>query len=117
MLSNRFVPGSRAVRKPLLHLFSIALIASLLIAPIGVYAAPDSVPASATPLATKVIFFASDGMRPDLMEQYAAQGEMPTYAALMANGVRGANGMTQAFPPNTGVGWYTIATRTYPSER
>jgi hypothetical protein len=55
-------------------------------------------------------------MRPDLMEQYAAAGEMPTYAALMAKGVRGVNGMVQAFPPNTGVGWYTIATGTYPSE-
>ena len=24
--------------------------------------------------------------------------------------------MVQAFPPNTGVGWYTMATGTYPSE-
>ena len=28
----------------------------------------------------------------------------------------GDNGMVQAFPPNTGVGWYTMATGTYPSE-
>ena len=28
----------------------------------------------------------------------------------------GNNGMLQAFPPNTGVGWYTMATGTYPSE-
>ena len=70
----------------------------------------------AKPGADKAIFFASDGMRPDLMEAYAAQGLMPTYANLMANGVRGANGMVQAFPPNTGVGWYTLATGTYPSE-
>ncbi len=34
----------------------------------------------------------------------------------MAAGVRGDNGMTQAFPPNTGVGWYTMATGTYPGE-
>ena len=67
-------------------------------------------------LAEKAIFFASDGMRPDLMEKYAAQGSMPTYASLMANGVRGSNGLTQAFPPNTGVGWYTLATGTYPGE-
>ena len=31
-------------------------------------------------------------------------------------GVRGDNGMVQAFPPNTGVGWYTMATGTYPGE-
>jgi 2',3'-cyclic-nucleotide 2'-phosphodiesterase (5'-nucleotidase family) len=67
-------------------------------------------------LSTKAIFFASDGMRPDLMERYAADGAMPTYAGLLANGARGANGMTQGFPPNTGVGWYTMATGTWPSE-
>src|SRR6266508_4557247 len=65
---------------------------------------------------TRVVLFSSDGMRPDLMEQYAAQGAMPTYAALMAAGVEGDNGMVQAFPPNTGVGWYTMATGAYPGE-
>ncbi len=60
--------------------------------------------------------FASDGMRPDLMEKYAKAGSMPTYKELMKHGVTGDNGMVQAFPPNTGVGWYTIATGTYPSE-
>ena len=64
----------------------------------------------------KVVMFASDGMRPDLMERYAKQGFMPTYKKLMKDGVTGANGMVQAFPPNTGVGWYTMATGTYPSE-
>jgi 2',3'-cyclic-nucleotide 2'-phosphodiesterase (5'-nucleotidase family)/predicted AlkP superfamily phosphohydrolase/phosphomutase len=73
-------------------------------------------PPSPPPHADKVILFASDGMRPDLMQTYAAQGAMPTYASLMASGVIGANGLTQAFPPNTGVGWYTLATGTYPGE-
>src|SRR6185503_10410651 len=100
---------------PLLRLFSVFLIASLMILPAGALAAPETAPASAA-LTNKVIFFASDGMRPDLMEQYAAQGAMPTYAALMAAGVRGNNGMVQAFPPNTGVGWYTMMTGTYPGE-
>ena len=68
------------------------------------------------PSTDKAILFSSDGMRPDLMERYAAQGQMPTYADLMKNGVRGENGMVQAFPPNTGVGWYTMATGTYPAE-
>jgi 2',3'-cyclic-nucleotide 2'-phosphodiesterase (5'-nucleotidase family) len=67
-------------------------------------------------LTNKVVMFSSDGMRPDLMEQYAAAGAMPTYKSLMAAGMRGANGMVQSFPPNTGVGWYTMATGTYPSE-
>jgi hypothetical protein len=41
---------------------------------------------------------------------------MPTYKTLMNGGVTGKNGMVQTFPPNTGVGWYTMATGTYPSE-
>jgi predicted AlkP superfamily phosphohydrolase/phosphomutase len=55
-------------------------------------------------------------MRPDLMEKYVAEGVMPTYADLLAKGVKGENGLVQAFPPNTGVGWYTLATGTYPGE-
>ncbi|HEX2293603.1 MAG TPA: alkaline phosphatase family protein, partial [Gaiellaceae bacterium] len=71
---------------------------------------------SKRPHAEKVIFFSADGMRPDLMERYARKGLMPTYKELMKNGVRGANGLKQAFPPNTGVGWATLATGTWPSE-
>jgi 2',3'-cyclic-nucleotide 2'-phosphodiesterase (5'-nucleotidase family)/predicted AlkP superfamily phosphohydrolase/phosphomutase len=63
----------------------------------------------------KAILFSSDGMRPDLMEKYAGQGLMPTYSELMANGVKGANGLKQAFPPNTGVGWHTLATGAWPA--
>jgi 2',3'-cyclic-nucleotide 2'-phosphodiesterase (5'-nucleotidase family) len=65
---------------------------------------------------TKAILFASDGMRPDLMERYARMGLMPTYRELMRNGVRGRNGLLQGFPPNTGVGWYTLATGSWPGE-
>ncbi len=72
--------------------------------------------AQQTALTQRAILFSSDGMRPDLMEKYASQGVMSTYAALMAQGVRGNNGLTQGFPPNTGVGWYTLATGTWPGE-
>jgi 2',3'-cyclic-nucleotide 2'-phosphodiesterase (5'-nucleotidase family) len=68
------------------------------------------------PLAEKAIFFAADGMRPDLMEMFAGEGVMPTYAEMMQRGVMGMNGMVQAFPPNTGVGWYSLATGAYPGE-
>jgi len=66
------------------------------------------------PLTEKVILFASDGMRPDLVDKYATQGAMPTMAELMAEGVKGKNGLLQGFPPNTGVGWATLATGTWP---
>ena len=50
------------------------------------------------------------------MEQFARQRDMPTYRELMREGVRGRNGLTQGFPPNTGVGWATLATGTWPGE-
>ena len=92
-------------------LASFALVASALVATQGVATA-----APAAPSASRGLVYSSDGMRPDLMQKYAAQGAMPTYQALMNDGVRGVNGLVQAFPPNTGVGWYTLATGTWPSE-
>ncbi len=88
----------------------------LLAALVGGDIAQAAKPPTGKPKAEKVIFFASDGMRPDLMERYVGEGVMPTYADLLAHGVKGANGLVQAFPPNTGVGWYTLATGTYPGE-
>ena len=115
MLKNQFLQRSRVSHVPLLRLFSMILIASLLILPVGAFAAPAEAP-SQGPLTNKAIFFASDGMRPDLADKYVGEGVMPTYADLMAKGVKGENGLLQGFPPNTGVGWYTLATGTWPSE-
>jgi len=98
--------------RPILLLTLLALLGGLLPSGVVVAASPTAKP-SAT---DGVVFFAADGMRPDLMEKYAAEGVMPTYANLMATGVKGTNGLVQAFPPNTGVGWYTLATGAYPGE-
>jgi hypothetical protein len=65
---------------------------------------------------SKAIMFASDGMRPDLVERYSRLGVMPNHKELIRDGVRGRNGLTQGFPPNTGVGWHTLATGTWPGE-
>ncbi len=93
----------------------VALLLGLAYVPAG--SAPVSPPAAPDkPTAQKVIFFAADGMRPDLVERYAAMGLMPTHRDLLRRGVRGDNGMLQGFPPNTGVGWYTLATGTWPGE-
>lgn len=79
-------------------------------------ATPGATPRAGSASAEKVILFSADGMRPDLVEDYVADGEMPVIADLIQSGVTGDNGMIQAFPPNTGVGWHTIATGTYPGE-
>ncbi|MEK7784592.1 MAG: alkaline phosphatase family protein, partial [Chloroflexota bacterium] len=101
------------------RVFSLLLTLVILLSPLTptIAASPSlASPSSGKPTADKMIFFASDGMRPDLMERYADEGIMPTYADLLKKGVRGDNGLLQGFPPNTGVGWYTLATGTWPGE-
>jgi 2',3'-cyclic-nucleotide 2'-phosphodiesterase (5'-nucleotidase family)/predicted AlkP superfamily phosphohydrolase/phosphomutase len=98
------------------RLLQLALVLVLLVIAVPASRAIADVGRAPRPSTEKVIFFAADGMRPDMMEQYAEAGVMPTYADLMEKGVRGDNGMVQAFPPNTGVGWHTLATGTYPGE-
>lgn len=73
---------------------------------------PGNSPATA---ASGVVFFTADGMRPDLMQKYASQGALPAYEQLIKQGVVGDNGMLPAFPPNTGVSWYTLATGAWPA--
>jgi hypothetical protein len=63
----------------------------------------------------KVVLFAADGMRPDLVDRYAKKGLLPEMDDLMDDGLKGRNGLLQAFPPNTGVGWATLATGAWPS--
>ena len=61
------------------------------------------------------IFFAADGLRQDLVETYAAQRMLPTLAKLLRSGAKAADGglLTEA-PPNTGAGWYSLATGAWP---
>ncbi len=103
------------MKKRLFNLILALVLIASLATPVlaGSSAAPS---AASQPLTSKVIFFASDGMRPDLMQKYVGEGVMPTYADLIQQGAIGDNGLVQAFPPNTGVGWYTLATGTYPGE-
>ena len=63
----------------------------------------------------KAVFFASDGLRQDIVAKYAAQGLMPTMGSFLKKGTRHAgNGLLTQAPPNTGAGWYTLATGAWP---
>jgi 2',3'-cyclic-nucleotide 2'-phosphodiesterase (5'-nucleotidase family) len=63
----------------------------------------------------KAVFFASDGLRQDLVTSYAAQGVMPTMGQFLKKGSYATgNGMLTQAPPNTGAGWYTLATGAWP---
>ncbi|HET9289685.1 MAG TPA: alkaline phosphatase family protein, partial [Actinomycetes bacterium] len=72
--------------------------------------------AAAAPAEQAAILFAADGMRPDLVDRFAAAGAMPNIRQLKRRGVQGRNGLTQGFPPNTGVGWSTLATGAWPGK-
>ena len=63
----------------------------------------------------RAVLFASDGMRQDAVEQYADEGAVPEMAKLLSRGAHAADDglMTQA-PPNTGAGWFTLATGAWP---
>jgi predicted AlkP superfamily phosphohydrolase/phosphomutase len=66
---------------------------------------------STTPtLAPPVLFFVTDGGRPDLFRRYAEAGLLPAYARLRAEGAMGLNGMIPQLPTSTRVGWNTLST-------
>ena len=76
-------------------------------------ATPEAKPVTDSATAP-VLMFTGDGMRPDFIDRYNESGVTPTFAQLAADGVVGDNGMLQALPPNTGTGWATLATGTWP---
>ncbi len=61
------------------------------------------------------LFFVADGLRQDLVENYAAHGRMPEVRSLLKKGTAAKDGglLTQA-PPNTGAGWSSLATGAWP---
>ena len=61
------------------------------------------------------VFFAADGMRQDIVARYASQGLMPTMSKFLKHGTSATgNGLRTQAPPNTGAGWYSLATGAWP---
>jgi 2',3'-cyclic-nucleotide 2'-phosphodiesterase (5'-nucleotidase family)/predicted AlkP superfamily pyrophosphatase or phosphodiesterase len=97
--------------RPILLLAIVALVASSIAIPV---ASASSRPADA-PSRGEAVFFASDGLRQDLVRKYASAGLMPTMRSFLRNGAYASgNGMLTQAPPNTGSGWYTLATGAWP---
>ena len=104
---------SRPRSRSLVVLTTLAILSSLFVAPVasagggghggGGHGSSDKV--------DKAVLFAADGMRQDLVERYASQGVMPTMRGFLRRGVKASgNGMLTQAPPNTGAGWYSLAT-------
>jgi 2',3'-cyclic-nucleotide 2'-phosphodiesterase (5'-nucleotidase family) len=100
----------------------VALAAAVLLVPlVAVVPASAGVAAQAAPDSAAgrpsggAVFFSSDGLRQDLVRRYAAQGLMPTMRDFLRNGARASgNGLLTQAPPNTGSGWYSLATGAWP---
>ncbi len=102
---------SRSSRRLFTLLGSVLLVVSQLGAATSVLAHNDDHSSGSG----KAIFFAADGMREDAVKQYAAQGVMPTMRSFLRNGTYASgNGLLTQAPPNTGAGWYTLATGAWP---
>jgi 2',3'-cyclic-nucleotide 2'-phosphodiesterase (5'-nucleotidase family) len=102
-------------RKTLLRLFSVLLIVSMLAMPAATLAASGTAAPDSQSSQDKVIFFSSDGLRQDMVESFADQRLLPAMTRLLRTGARASDGglLTQA-PPNTGSGWYSLATGAWP---
>jgi 2',3'-cyclic-nucleotide 2'-phosphodiesterase (5'-nucleotidase family) len=109
MLQTPFTHRTR-MRDLLLKAIGVFLALSIILVPFNASATSETKSSAAQP-SNKAIFFVSDGMRQDLVENYAAQGLLPTFGGMLKNGAKAADGglLTQA-PPNTGSGWFSLAT-------
>ncbi len=108
------------LRQSTLLLTVLALLASLVAMPVSAKQpagnGQPSQPAGKGQPSGTAVFFASDGIRQDLVAKYAAQGAVPTMASFLKNGASAAgNGLLTEAPPNTGAGWYSLATGAWPA--
>jgi 2',3'-cyclic-nucleotide 2'-phosphodiesterase (5'-nucleotidase family)/predicted AlkP superfamily phosphohydrolase/phosphomutase len=108
----------RAVRGAVVPAFvGFSLVAALAVVPVGATAdeTADEGSSGREARAAKAVFFASDGLRQDAVQRYAAEGAMPTMREMMKHGtVATDSGVRTQAPPNTGAGWFTLATGTWP---
>ena len=94
---------------------ALAMVAALLVPFGAVSAKPAPPPPPPAPKHEKAIFFVSDGLRQDAVAAYASQGLMPTMKKFLKDGAYASgNGLLTQAPPNTGAGWYALATGAWP---
>ena len=105
--------------RPLVVLLVLSLMAATVAAPTAIgrtaQAGDDASRAAAGQKPRQAVFFAADGLRQDIVADFADDGLMPTMRQFLRKGAyaRGNGLLTQA-PPNTGAGWYSLATGAWP---
>ena len=64
----------------------------------------------------KLLFYASDGLRQDAVEKYSDEKVTPGFRELLRKGAYASgHGLLTQAPPNTGAGWFTLATGAWPA--
>jgi 2',3'-cyclic-nucleotide 2'-phosphodiesterase (5'-nucleotidase family) len=64
----------------------------------------------------KLLFYASDGLVQNRVEQYADDGVVPGFRDLLRHGAKASgHGLLTQAPPNTGAGWFTLSTGAWPA--
>jgi 2',3'-cyclic-nucleotide 2'-phosphodiesterase (5'-nucleotidase family) len=76
--------------------------------------AQDATPVTEGATSDPVLLFAAPGMQPDLVDQFAADGAMPTFAGMIEGGASG--GLSAPFPATLGTTFPTLLTGTWPAE-
>src|SRR5262249_20726536 len=106
--------GSRRVHSNASALIAWFVALASLVVPLGLTAA-SAVTNRDHDRSAKTLLFVADGMRQDLVARYAGRGGVPGFADLPRHGAKAAgNGLLTQAPPNTGAGWFTLATGAWP---
>jgi 2',3'-cyclic-nucleotide 2'-phosphodiesterase (5'-nucleotidase family) len=117
------IKGQGVMRKLVVVALAATVMAGLVVPWVGAEARPKTRHSSHGPFAghdqarnDKLLFFAADGMRQDAVERYADQGVVPGFRTLLRDGARASgHGLLTQAPPNTGAGWFTLATGAWPA--
>ncbi|MBA3449688.1 MAG: alkaline phosphatase family protein, partial [Chloroflexia bacterium] len=103
------------------HVFVASLLLALLLgmpfsALFSAVRAQDATPVAADSGDAPVLLLAAPGMRPDLVEAFAAEGALPAMASMVDSGETIDGGLVGPFPATTATSFPTLLTGTWPGE-
>jgi 2',3'-cyclic-nucleotide 2'-phosphodiesterase (5'-nucleotidase family)/predicted AlkP superfamily phosphohydrolase/phosphomutase len=103
------------IRRLAVVLAIVGVLASTVVAPVAARRADHDGGGGHRGKSDNAVFFASDGLRQDLVARYGSLGLLPTMNEMLRKGTfASGNGLLTQAPPNTGAGWYSLATGAWP---
>ncbi len=101
------------MRRATLVLALVAMVAGGAVAGSAGSSGPKDTEKEMKPLVDRAVFFAADGLRQDLVAKYGKHTRELRHFLKHGASASGGGLLTQA-PPNTGAGWYSLATGAWP---